>query len=134
MSQKSAKETKEDDKAVDAHVDCVLSWYKSPWFRFFVDYNPKPALEQVMCPALFLFGELDTQVPLQVNRMAIWDVLKKSDNNDYTLKTIPKANHVFQVAYTGSPSEYTSLEKKFIPGFLGFISDWILKRVDIVTK
>jgi hypothetical protein len=134
MSQKSEKETKEDDEAVDAHVDCVLSLYKSPWFRFFIDYDPKPALEQVMCPELFLFGELDTQVPVEVHRMAIWDVLKKSGNNDYTIKTIPKANHLFQETNTGSPSEYMSLEKKFVPGFLEFMSDWILKHVDIVTQ
>ncbi len=134
MSQKSEKETKEDNEAVDAHVDCVLSLYKSSWFRFFIDYDPKPALEQVMCPVLFVFGELDTQVPVEVNRMAIWDVLKKSGNNDYTLKTIPKANHGFQSANTGSPSEYMSLEKKFVPGFLEFMSDWVLKRIDIVTQ
>jgi len=127
-TQKSEKQT-QDNKAVDSHVDCVLSWYKSPWFRFFIDYDPEPALKQVMCPALFLFGELDTQVPLQVNRTAIGDVLKKSGNKDYTLKTIPRANHVFQVANTGSPSEYMSLEKNFAPGFLEFISDWVLKRV-----
>jgi dienelactone hydrolase len=133
MSQKSEKQT-QDNKAVDTHVDCVLSWYKSPWFRFFIDYDPEPALKQVMCPALFLFGELDTQVPLQANRTAIGNALKKSGNNDYTLKTIPKANHVFQVANTGSPSEYLSLEKKFAPGFLEFVSNWILKRVDIVTQ
>ena len=134
MSEKSEKETKEDDEAADAHVDCVLSFYKSPWFRFFIDYDPKPALEQVMCPALFLFGELDTQVPLETNRTAIGDVLKKSGNNDYILKMFPKANHAFQSANTGSPSEYMSLEKKFVPGLLEFMSDWVLKRVDIVTQ
>lgn len=133
MSQKSEKQT-QDNKAADTHVDCVLSWYKSPWFRFFIDYDPKTALKQVMCPALFLFGELDTQVPLQANRTVIGDVLKKSGNKDYTLKTIPGANHVFQVANTGSPYEYLSLEKKFAPGFLEFVSDWVLKRVDIVTQ
>jgi dienelactone hydrolase len=134
MSQNSEKETKEDNKAVEAHVDCVLSFYKSSWFRFFIDYDPKPALEQVMCPVLFLFGGLDTQVPAELNRMAILEVLKKSGNNDYTLKTIPKANHGFQSAKTGSPSEYMSLEKKFVPGLLEFMSDWVLKRVDIVTQ
>jgi dienelactone hydrolase len=123
MSQKSEKETKEDNKEKDAHLNCVLSWYKSPWFRFFVDYDPKEALEQVMCPVLFVFGELDMQVPLEVNRKAIWNVLKQSGNNDYTLKMIPKANHMFQSAKTGSPSEYLSLEKKFVPGFLEIISD-----------
>ncbi len=134
LSQESEKKTKEDNNAVDTHVDCVLSWYKSPWFGFFIDYDPKPALEQVLCPALFLFGELDTQVPAETNRVAIGDVLKKSGNNDYTLKTIPKANHGFQCAKTGSPSEYMNLEKKFVPGFLEFMSDWVIKRVDIVTQ
>jgi dienelactone hydrolase len=134
MSQRSEKETKEDDEAVGAHVDCVLSLYKSSWFRFFIDYNPKPAMEQVMCPVLCLFGELDMQVPMEVNRKAIWNVLKKSSNKDYTLKTIPKANHGFLSANTGSPSEYMNLEKKFVPGFLEFISDWVLKRVEIVTQ
>lgn len=134
MSQNIEKETKEENEAANAHVDCVLSLYTSPWFRFFIGYDPKPALEHVLCPALFLFGELDTQVPAEINRMAIWDVLKKSGNNDYTLKTIPKANHGFQGAKTGSPSEYMSLEKKFAPGFLKIMSDWVLQRVDIVTQ
>ena len=134
MSQDSEKETKEDNEAVDAHVDCALSLYKSPWFRFFIDYDPKPALEQVTCPELFLFGELDMQVPAETNRMAIWDILKQSGNNDYTLKMFPKANHGFQSAKTGSPSEYLSLEKKFVPGFLEFMSDWVLKHIDIVTQ
>ena len=134
MSQKSEKETKEDNDTADSHVDCVLSWYKSPWFRFFIDYDPKPALEQVTCPALFLFGGLDTQVPADIDSTAIGDVLKRSGNNDYTLKTIPKANHGFQCAKTGSPSEYMSLEKKFFPGFLDMMSDWVLERVDVVTQ
>jgi dienelactone hydrolase len=134
MSQNSEKESKNNKKAVDAHIDCVLSLYTSPWFRFFIDYDPKAALEQVKCPVLFVFGELDRQVPMDVNRMVILNVLKQSGNNDYTLKMIPKANHVFQSANTGSPSEYMSLEKKFVPGLLEFVSDWVLKRVDIVTQ
>jgi pimeloyl-ACP methyl ester carboxylesterase len=133
MSKKSENETKEDDKA-DTQVDCVLSMYKSPWFRFFIDYDPQPSLEQVKCPALFLFGEFDTQVPEEVNRMAIWNILKQSGNNDYMLRTIPKANHMFQGANSGSPSEYMSLEKEFVPGLLEFMSDWVLKRVDIVIQ
>ena len=134
MSQEGEKETREDDKAAGAQVDCVLSMYTSPWFRFFIDYDPKPALEQVMCPALFLFGELDTQVPAEMNGMAIRQVLKQSGNDDYTLKMIPKANHMFQRANTGSPCEYMSLEKQFVSGFLELVSDWIRKRVEIVAQ
>ncbi|UCG49125.1 MAG: alpha/beta hydrolase, partial [Phycisphaerales bacterium] len=133
-SQRGEKETGQDDIIVEAHLDCVLSMYNGPWFRFFIDYDPQAALEKVMCPRLFLFGELDRQVPAEVNRTAILDVLKRSGNDDYTLKTIPKANHLFQSANTGSPSEYMSLEKQFAPGFLEFMSDWVLRRVDIDTQ
>lgn len=134
MLQNQAASMSQEDEALDAHVDCALSLYKSPWFRFFIDYDPKPALERVKCPMLFLFGELDTQVPAEVNSKAIVDVLKKSGKEDYTLEIIPKANHGFQSARTGSPSEYMSLEKEFVPGFLEHISEWILERVDIASR
>jgi pimeloyl-ACP methyl ester carboxylesterase len=134
MSQASEKDATANATALDAHVDCALSLYKSPWFKFFIDYDPKPALEQVACPALFLFGELDTQIPTEVNRTAIREILEQSGNNDYALKTISKANHVFHGANTGSPSEYMRLEKKFAAGFLESISEWLLEHVCIVTE
>ena len=129
--QKNKKETRTNDKAI---VDLVLPVYRSPWFRFLIDYDPKPVLEQILCPVLFLFGELDMQVPEEPNRISILDILKKSSHSDYTLNTIPEANHWFQSANTGSPFEFESLEKRFAPGFLECISDWLLKRVDIVTQ
>jgi hypothetical protein len=33
---------------------------------------------------------------------------------------------------TMNPSEYPNLAKEFVPGFLEFMSDWILQQVDIV--
>lgn len=68
-----------------------------------------------------------------MNSKAIVDALKKSNHEDYTLRIIPNVNHGFQLAKTGSPSEYTSLEKEFAPGFLEHISDWILERVDLAN-
>lgn len=100
----------------------------SPWFRHFLDYDPAPALEGVKCPVLALFGEKDTQVSPKQNLPAMEEAFRKGGNRDVTFKVFPDANHLFQKAGTGGPSEYASLEKAFVPGFLETISSWILEK------
>jgi hypothetical protein len=101
---------------------------RSPWFRHFLDFDPAPALEMVKCPVLALFGERDTQVSPKQNMPAMEKAFRKGGNRDVTFKVFPEANHLFQKAVTGSPSEYASLEKAFVPGFLDTISSWILEK------
>ncbi|MGH9388683.1 MAG: alpha/beta hydrolase, partial [Vicinamibacteria bacterium] len=47
----------------DSYVDGQMRAAKSPWLKFFLDYDPASALEKVQCPVLALFGEKDLQVP-----------------------------------------------------------------------
>lgn len=56
------------------------------------------------------------------------EALRAGDHPDYTVLVLPKANHFFITAATGSPAEYASLPKEFVPGFLPLITDWILTR------
>lgn len=117
------------DAAVDAQVKGQLDAIRSRWFRFFLDYDPAVALEQVKVPVLALFGELDLQVPPEVNREPMADALARSGNPDVTMHTFPRANHLFLTATTGSPNEYPTMEKEFVPGFLEMMTEWILERV-----
>jgi pimeloyl-ACP methyl ester carboxylesterase len=39
----------------------------TPWFRFFLDYDPRPALRKVTCPVLALDGEKDLQCDAKAN-------------------------------------------------------------------
>ncbi len=102
--------------------------FNSPWFRFFLAYDPAPALAAVKCPVLALFGEKDLQVSPRQNRAVMEQAFKKGENPDVTVKVFADANHLFLAAKTGSPSEYASLEKVFVPGFLDTISSWILEK------
>ncbi len=124
---KKREETKE---SLEEKLSCMLTLFKSPWGRFFLDYEPKAVLEKIKCPVLLIFGEMDMQVLLEENKGAMVSALMKSGNSDFTVRTFPKANHLFQMAKSGHPSEYTELPKKFVPGFLDFMSDWILQHVD----
>jgi uncharacterized protein len=116
----------------DSEVKKQLESVKIPWFKFFLDYDPSVDLDKVTCPVLALFGEIDLQVPAEMNKEAMERALKKGGNRDYTIKVIPKANHLYQAAVTGSFSEYSTLKKEFVPGFLDLITNWVLERVKVV--
>lgn len=101
----------------------------SKWFRFFLTYDPKTALRKVTCPVLALNGELDLQVPPKENLAAIAEALEDAGNTDYTLKELPKLNHLFQTAETGAVSEYAKIEETISPAALEIIGDWIETKI-----
>lgn len=100
----------------------------SPWYRYFIAYNPRPTLEKVKIPVLALNGENDTQVPAKENLEIISSALKKAGNKDFTVKSLPKLNHLFQTSQTGLVGEYGQIEETIAPQVLEVISDWILKH------
>ena len=104
---------------------------QSPWFKFFIDYNPARDLAKVKCPVLGLFGELDSQVDPVINSVRMRMALEAGKHKDYTVHTFPGTNHLFQKAVVGSPAEYPSLAKEFNAGVLDTLSTWILKRFKI---
>jgi pimeloyl-ACP methyl ester carboxylesterase len=129
------KMTPEQRKAVadpEAYVKSITAAqmisFNSPWFRYFLAYDPAPALAAVKCPVLALFGEKDMQVSAKQNLPIMEQAFKKGGTADVTFKVFPGANHLFQAARTGSSSEYANLEKVFVPGFLETISSWILEK------
>jgi pimeloyl-ACP methyl ester carboxylesterase len=98
----------------------------SPWFRFFLDYDPAPVLRQVQCPVLAINGSLDLQVPPKEDLAAIRAAL--AANPDATVLELPGLNHLFQTAKTGSPAEYAQIEETIAPSALALIGDWVQKH------
>jgi len=129
MPEAQRKAITNEEEFIRVNVEAKMKPLESPWFKFFLAYDPAPALEKVKCPILALFGGLDTQVPAALNKPAMKSALDKGGNKDCTFKVFPNADHLFLSAKTGSPSEYSSLKKEFVPGFLDTMTDWILKRV-----
>ncbi|MBC8486208.1 MAG: alpha/beta hydrolase [Bacteroidetes bacterium] len=119
------------DEYVNNTANSKYDQLTSPWMTYFLFYDPVPALEKVTCPVLMLFGGLDLQVPVSQNEKPMVDALLMGNNKDFEVKTFPKANHLFQTANTGSPSEYANLPKEFTPGFLDYMTSWILERFSV---
>jgi fermentation-respiration switch protein FrsA (DUF1100 family) len=101
----------------------------TPWFRFFIQYDPKSSLEKVRCPVLAINGEKDLQVEPKINLAGIKAGLEKGGNTRYTIKELPGLNHLFQPCETGAPSEYSTIEETFSPAAMKLVSDWILETV-----
>ncbi|MGI8788807.1 MAG: alpha/beta hydrolase family protein [Pyrinomonadaceae bacterium] len=116
---------------VEADIKAQMPLLLSPWYRWFLAYNPRPTLEKVKIPVLALNGENDVQVAPKENLALISAALKAGGNKDYTVKSFPKLNHLFQTSQTGLPNEYGEIAETISPEVLETIADWILKHTAV---
>ena len=100
----------------------------SPWFRFFLDYDPVPTLQKTLCPVLALNGEKDLQVAPKENLAKIQKALQDGGNKDFQTTELPGLNHLFQHGPTGSPTEYGGIQETMAPEALNAVSDWVVKH------
>ena len=109
----------EDERKAIGNADAFLAaqfkMIQSPWFRYFLTYDPRPALAKVHCPVLAIIGEKDRQVPPSENLSQIASALKSGGNNRITVKELPGLNHLFQKCTTGAPAEYAQIEQTLDP-------------------
>ncbi len=97
----------------------------SPWVRWFLRHDPRPALSKVRCPVLALEGSKDLQVVAAQNLPELRAALK--GDPDVTVTELPGLNHLFQTAGTGTPKEYGVIEETISPTALAMIVDWVAR-------
>ena len=111
----------------EVYIDMQLKTLISPWFKYFLRFDPVPVLEKVKCPVLAINGEKDLQVPPKENLSAIKSALEKGGNQDVEIVELKGLNHLFQTSETGKISEYGQIEETISPVALQTILDWIKK-------
>jgi pimeloyl-ACP methyl ester carboxylesterase len=116
-------------RAVEAEVEAQIIGVDSPWFRFFLTFDPRTAFRQVHCPVLALNGEKDLQVAPKENLSEIEKALKEAGNMRVTIRELPGLNHLFQTCKTGAVAEYAIIEETIAPAALKVIGDWVVDRV-----
>ncbi|MGB5167090.1 MAG: alpha/beta hydrolase [Acidimicrobiia bacterium] len=109
-----------------AMTEQFVTAFTDPWMRYFLSYDPAPALEDLDIPALALIGSLDVQVSAEENIPALEAAL--ATNADATVSELRGLNHLFQNAETGAVSEYTRIEETFSPEAIDLITAWILEQ------
>lgn len=123
LSEEELEEMGDVDKEIKDQIKIITT----PWFRYFLNFNPSDYLTQVTIPVLAVNGSLDLQVLPDSNLGAMDNYLKKAGNKNYTIKEFEGLNHLFQVSLdgTGSPNEYGSIEETFNKEAMTYITDWI---------
>jgi uncharacterized protein len=128
MPEDQRKQLGDIDQWAQKNVDAQLAGMQGAWMKFFLTHDPAPVLEKVHAPVLALFGGKDVQVPATTNEPAVKAALEKGGNKDVTTKVFPDANHLFQAAQTGSPTEYATLKPEFAPGVVDTITSWVVEH------
>src|SRR5262249_54087986 len=105
-----------DPKPSHNEEEAALQAAGLDWYRFFLTYDPVPALRKVRVPVLALNGSLDLQVPASQNLPPIRAAL--ANNRDATVMEMAGLNHLFQHARTGAPKEYGAIEETLAPELL----------------
>ncbi|HET6931833.1 MAG TPA: alpha/beta fold hydrolase [Candidatus Acidoferrum sp.] len=112
------------DKIVDAQeAESLAKDDTTRWERYFLAYDPAPALARLTVPVLALNGSLDVQVPAKENLAAAREALR--NNPKATAMELAGMNHLLQEAKTGAPSEYNDIEETISPAALKIITDWL---------
>jgi len=117
-----------DPTPIETVVAAYQEFFAMPWTRFFLAYDPRPALAATTCPVLALNGTLDLQVWHEQNLPEIQRVITEA-GGDVTIKTYQGLNHLFQPAGNGTIAEYAQIETTFDEQVLRDIAIWIRKKV-----
>lgn len=120
---------KPSEKEQNEIINGQIAVLTSPWYMYFINYDPAIVLKNVKCPVLVLNGDQDFQVSAQTNVSAIKNALEKSGNKKVTSHIFPKMNHLFQECKTCTLAEYGLLEQTIAPEVLQEISQWITNQV-----
>jgi pimeloyl-ACP methyl ester carboxylesterase len=122
------------DDYVRQSVDGQVAQLQRSEFTSIVRSDAGADWRKVTVPVLAFFGGKDVQVPADQNAPALKAELSRDAQPLSRIVVLPDANHLFQPAVSGSPSEYGTLPQEFTAEFLPTLVDWVTARVSGVEE
>lgn len=121
----------EISKQISDELPQLTKTMLSPWFRYFINFNPEHFLRQINCPVLAINGSKDCQVSAIENLAGIRKSVKVTNNKNVYTYIMPDLNHLMQHCETGSVNEYIKIEETFSEEVMKIMADWI-KQFEII--
>ena len=98
----------------------------TPWYRYYLQFDPQPTLAQVQCPVLLLNGTDDAEVNAATNLTALEKGLKA--NKRVTVRRLPGVKHWFQTpAAELIPNPDGTVDPVVSAAMLDAVREWILQ-------
>ena len=98
----------------------------TPWFRYFFQYDPAPAVRKINAKVLALNGDKDIQVIASSNLSGL---KAASSSKTFDVVELKGLNHLFQRCQKCTVNEYAELEETIAPEALEVIGNWLAKKV-----
>lgn len=114
-------------ESIVAQAKAEIKQITSPWFLYFLKFDPQNYISKLKIPVLAINGSKDFQVDAQTNLEGFRKGLTKAGNKQFEIVNFEGLNHLFQECKTGAFSEYVEIEQTIAPKVLDKMSDWVLK-------
>lgn len=118
---------------LDALAAAGVAQLSSPWFRFFLTFDPTKPLRELDCPVLVLVGSRDVQVDPAVNLPPLREAVASLGHDGSAVEELPGLNHLFQTCTTGAISEYDAIEETMAPAVLERVARWLEERFGMAS-
>lgn len=115
-----------EGEALQSAVASQYTALTTPWFEYFIAFDPGKYLQQIKVPVLAINGVSDVQVAAEPNLKGIKAAL--AGNKDVEIKAYPQLNHLFQTSTSGAVHEYIKIEETIAPQVLKDITSWLDQR------
>lgn len=112
---------------IEEQAKSEIKQISSPWFLYFIKFDPQNYLTKLKIPVLAINGSKDFQVDATTNLEGFKKELTKAGNKKFEIVNFEGLNHLFQECKTGAFSEYVEIEQTISPKVLEKMSNWILK-------
>ncbi len=109
-------------------ISMISKQLLTPWFRYFMKYNPESDLSDVDVPLLALFASKDSQVLAKSNSAKLRQIINEKEKKNIEIKVFEGLNHLFQHCKTGNIDEYKDIEETISPEVLKYVLNWIKNR------
>ena len=106
-------------KAINAQFDVIRRLYL---------HDPAPTLRALRTPTLAIFGAVDDNILAEKNRAAWESALSAGGHSDYTLRILPRANHLQLEARSGTNAEMRTLQR-FVPEYVPTVDEWLTRHL-----
>lgn len=120
-----------EEEGTENFVNSFTESLRSPWFTYFLNYDPAPYIRKMKGKVLVLNGEKDIQVLSKPNLDGWRSSLAKRGVAKYDIIELKGLNHLFQHCTSCTIQEYGQLEETIAPEALEVIGAWLKKNVDL---
>jgi len=109
----------------------VIASRLTPWWRYFLRFDPAVYLTQTTCSVLAVNGDHDLNVTASENLAGIDQTLRRAGNTDVTCREFAGLNHMLNRSPVALPGDSLGRGETINSEVLDLVGNWIQRRTGL---